>query len=171
MRAPLLIPILGSILFALVPTSALAETPPASDPTFDPLTFFAGRTEGRGRLKVDLRPARAVVVHGRGRVERDGTLVLDQTVVEGTTPAIERRWTFRAAGLGRYAGTLSDAAGPVAGDVAGSRLHLHFRMHGGIIADQRIDLAADGASAHNRMTFRKLGVVVARLDEVITRER
>ena len=143
---------------------------PVRAATFDPLTFFAGRTEGRGRLKVDLMPAKPVTVHGRGHVEADGTLVLEQTVIEEGKPATTRRWIFTATGPGHYAGTLSDAAGPVAGDVVGSQLHLHFHMRGGIVADQRLDLAAGGQSAHNRMTFRKLGVVVARLDEVIRRE-
>ncbi len=155
------------LLAVLLPATAVAAPPPA--PTFDPLVFFAGRTEGQGRLKVALSPHKAVTVHGRGRVERDGSLTLDQTVTEGDKPPTERRWTFTALGNGRYAGTLTDAVGPVAGDVTGNRLHLHFHMKGGIVADQRIDLAPGGQSAHNRMSFRKFGIVVARLDETIRR--
>lgn len=157
----------GVALAAAGSAGSAAAVP--SGPTFDPLVFFAGRTEGRGSLKIMLSRARSVTVHGRGRVEPDGTLVLEQTVIEGDKAPADRRWTFRPAGPGRYTGTLTDAAGPVAGDVAGSRLHLHFRMHGRITADQRLDLAPDGQSAHNRMTFRKMGMVVARLDETIVR--
>ena len=57
----------------------------------------------------------------------------------------------------------------MAGDVTGRRLHLHFHMKDGVVADQKIDLADDGESAQNHMTFRKLGVIVARLDETIRR--
>ena len=156
---------------ALLPAIAHAAPlpPPLPAPVFDPLVFFAGRTEGRGSLKIMAAAGQPVTVHGRGRLAGDGTLRLDQTVIEGDKAPTDRRWTFTAAGPGHYTGTLTDAAGPVAGDVTGNRLHLHFRMHGGIVADQNIDLAPDGQSAHNRMTFRKLGVVVARLDETIRR--
>ncbi len=154
----------------LVLLAVAAMGSPTSAATFDPLTFFAGHTEGRGTLKVVLSHRRPVTVHGRGRVE-DGTLVLDQTVIGGGDAApTERRWTFRAAGPGHYTGTLTDASGLVAGTVAGNRLHLHFHVHRGIVADQWLDLAPDGQSAYNRMTFRKMGMVVARLDETIRRE-
>ncbi len=154
-----------NLLFAVL----LAAATPAAAATFDPLAFFAGRTEGRGTLKILLHRTVPVVVHGRGT--RDGdTLRLDQTVIEGDKPPAERRWTFTAATLPHYTGTLTDAVGPVSGDVDGARLHLHLHLHGGIVADQRIDLADDGRSAHNRMTFRKFGIVVARLDETIRRQ-
>jgi len=152
-----------AILGAVAPVSA------ATGPRFDPVQFFAGRTEGRGTLKIVLTKRQSVVVHCRGRIMSDGALVLDQTVIEGDKPPATRQWTFRPAGPGRFAGTLSDAAGPIAGSVTGSRLHLHFQMRGGIVADQRLDLAADGASAQNHMTFRKFGVVVGTLDETIRR--
>jgi len=158
---------LAPVAFAAAFAAVLAA--PAAAATFDPLTFFAGHTEGRGTLKVVVGPHTPVIVHGRGHVDGDGSLVLEQTVVEGRKRPGERRWTFRALGGGRYAGTLSDAAGPVVGEVAGPRLHLHFHMRGGIVADQRLDLSSDGQQAHNRMTFRKLGVIVARLDETIRR--
>lgn len=157
--------LLVTLLLATIGAAA-----PADPPTFDPLTFFAHRTEGRGTLKTIVGKATPVVVNGTGRVA-DDALTLDQTVRQGDKAATIRRWTFRAAGAGRYAGTLSDAAGPVAGNVAGRRLHLHFRMHGGIVADQWLDLAADGQSAQNHMTFRKFGVRVAVLDETIRRVR
>lgn len=166
MRLLLFVPLLA----AAPCVSRPALPPPAPAPVFDPAQFFAGRTEGRGMLKIMLSRRTPVVVHGHGRIAADRSLVLDQTVSEGGKVPTERQWTFRAAGPGRFAGTLSDAAGPVGGDVAGNRLHLHFRMHGGIVADQLLDLAPDGQSAHNRMTFRKLGIVVATLDETIQRE-
>lgn len=156
---------------ALVPASLVARTlpPPLPSPVFDPARFFAGHTEGTGRLTVILARHQPVHVDGRGRVDGAGVLTLDQTVTEGAKVPTTRRWTFTPAGPERYSGTLTDATGPVAGDVTGNRLHLHFHMKGGVIADQLIDLASDRQSAHNLMTFRKFGVVVARLDETIRR--
>ena len=168
MRRPA--PIAAIALLAALAGGPGAAAVPAAPATFDPVAFFAGRTEGRGRLKVMFARARPITVHGRGRVEPDGSLVLDQTVAGGGSAAPEeRRWTFTRVAPGRYTGTLTDATSPVAGEVDGPRLHLRFRVKHGIVADQWLDLAPGGGSAHNRMTFRKFGMVVARLDETITR--
>ena len=160
------------VLAALAPASLTAHAvpPPRPSPVFDPVRFFDGRTQGTGTLTIMMMKRQPVRVQGYGRVDRDGVLTLDQIVTEGRKPPTGRRWTFTPAGPGRYTGTLSDAAGPVAGDVTGNRLHLHFRMKGDIVADQLLDLAPDGQSTHNRMRFRKFGVVVARLDETIRRD-
>lgn len=163
--------LLPFLLAALLTPSAVfaASLPPAPSPVFDPARFFEGHTQGTGSLKIVAAKRQPVRVEGRGRVDSDGVLVLDQTVTEGGKPPAKRSWTFRQTAPGRYTGTLSDAAGPVSGDVTGNRLHLHFRIHGGIVADQLLNLSGDGQSAHNRMTFRKFGVIVARLDETIRR--
>lgn len=141
----------------------------AATPAFDPLRFFAGATEGRGRLAIVFHRARGVRVHGAGRVEPDGTLVLDQRVEQEGRPATTRAWRIRAVAPGRYAGTLTDATGPVTGEADGPRLHLRFRAAHGIRVDQWLLLAPDGRSAQNRLTARKFGLVVARLDERISR--
>jgi hypothetical protein len=154
-----------AVLIAL----AIATPAPAAAPArFDPLAFFAGRTEGTGRLKIVLRRGRGVRVEGRGRVEQ-GTLVLDQRVAEEGKPPRTRTWRIRAVAPGRYAGTLSDAAGPVAGETSGDRLHLSFPMTGGLRAEQWLQLEPGGRAARNRLVVRKLGITVARLDERIVR--
>lgn len=158
------VPIAAALtLAACAPAVPLA----APAPVFDPLAFFAGRTEGRATLKIVLGAARAVRVEGTGRVEPDGALVLDQVVTQKGKPATRRRWRIRRTGPFTYAGTLSDAVGPVTGEVAGNRLHLRFAMKGGLATDQWLTLAPDGRSAANLLTARKFGVVVARLDETI----
>lgn len=142
-------------------------SPVAAAPRFDALAFFTGRTEGSGAMKIMFGRHRAVHVHGNGRIERDGTLVLDQTVERDGKPATQRTWRIRRDGSDGYGGTLSDARGPITGETVGDRLHLRYRAPGGVRVEQWLTLAPDGRSARNRLTARKLGVVVARLDETI----
>lgn len=149
------------MLTALLLAAAVAD--------FDPMRFFAGQTRGAGTLKVLLRARVPIAVRGAGRIERDGTLVLDQVVAEGRKPARTRQWRLRRVAPGRYVGTLSDARGPVTGKVDGNRLHLRFATPGGFAIQQWLTLAPDGRSAANRLEARRFGITVATLDERITR--
>ena len=151
--------------------AGLYTPPPPAVPTpaFSAQRFFGGRTQGDGMLKIALSKPRHVIVDGRGRIESDGTLVLDQAVSQEKAAPEHRQWRIHETSVGHYAGTLSDATGPVSGDVTGNQLHLRFTMKHGLIADQWLELAADGQSAQNRMTFSKFGLVVARLNETIRR--
>ena len=56
---------------------------------------------------------------------------------------------------------------PSPGDASGNRLHLRFRMKGGIDGEQWLYLASGGQSASNHTVFRKFGIAVATLDETI----
>lgn len=141
----------------------------AATPDFDPFRFFAGQTRGEGALKVILRGPVAVTVEGAGRVDPDGTLVLDQVIAEGQKPPRTRQWRLRRVAPGRYQGTLTDARGPVLGEVTGDRLHLRFTTPQGFKVEQWLTLAPDGRSAVNRLEARRLGVKVATLDERITK--
>ena len=156
------------LLLLLAPALAV-QAAPAPAPTFDAIAFFTGRTEGVGRLKIAMRAARPLAVHGTGTVAPDGTLVLTQTVEQAGAPPRRRAWRIRAVAPGRYAGTLTDAVGPVVGETHGNRLRLAYRMKRGLAAEQWLTLAPDGRSAANVLTVRKFGVVVGRLTETITR--
>lgn len=140
-------------------------------PGFDPIAFFAGSTEGRGSLKVMTRHRQAVLVEGHGVVTPDGAIVLDQEVRRGGEAPTHRTWHLHSVGTGQFAGRLSDASGPVTGDVSGNCLHLRFAMKGGLRAQQWLYLQPGGRSAHNRLVVTKLGVPVASLDETIVRRR
>lgn len=157
------------LLLALAGAAPAAATPAAAAPRFDAIAFFTGATEGRGRLHVALHRPKPVAVDGTGRVAPDGTLVLRQVVEQNGKPARTREWRIRANAPGHYTGTLSDAAGPITGESVGARLHLTFRMKGGLAAEQWLTLAPDGRSARNVLTVRKLGIPVARLVETIRR--
>jgi hypothetical protein len=130
------------------------------------LGFFEGRSEGLATLKVVFRGRVPVRVESFGRVEA-GTLVLRQIVHEGAKPPRERAWRISETAPGRFTGTLSDAAGPVTAEATPGRLHILFAMKGGVDAEQWLTLAPDGRSAHNVLTARKFGIVVAVLDETI----
>lgn len=149
---------------------APANLPRARDaPVFDPIAFFAGRTEGTGVLKIAFKAPDALRVHGTGRVEADGALVLDQNVERDGKPSEHREWHITRTARG-YTGTLSDAQGPVQIDVRGSRLHLRYRAKtGGLQVEQWLDLSADSRRADNVLVFTKLGIRVARLSETIRR--
>lgn len=146
---------------------ALITSSAAPAPRFDPLDFFAGRTEGVGRMKIALGPTREVRVHGRGLIQPDGTIVLDQDVDRENKPPEHRSWRIRETAPGVYAGSLSDAGGPIVGETVDGRLHLSYRSKSGYAVDQWMTLSPDGRSAVNRLTARKMGVVVAHLDETI----
>ena len=154
-----------------LPILLAVATPAAADPPprFDPIVFFAGHTEGTGDMKIVMHGIQAMAVHGHGTVDADGTLVLDQVVDRHGQPPREREWRIRPTTPGHYAGTLTDAVGPVAGEAIGDRLHLAYRMKGGLAVEQWLTLAPDGGSARNVMRVRKLGMVVAHLDETIRR--
>ena len=141
----------------------------APAPTFDAIRFFTGATEGTARMKIVFGRTRAVHVHGRGRVEPDGTLVLDQVVAREGSPETRRQWRIRQDTPDHYTGTLTDAVGPISGETVGDRLHLRYRAKHGVAIEQWLTLAADGRSASNHLTARKLGLTVARIDETITK--
>jgi hypothetical protein len=137
--------------------------------SFDPIAWFTGATEGSGRLHKVFSKPRAVRVAGFGAVTPDGTLVLGQSVeIAGSAPRT-RQWRLRRVAPGRYTGTLSDAVGPVAVTGEGPRLTVRYAMGGGLVVEQVLTLAAGGREVRNVMKVRKLGIVVARLDELIRR--
>ncbi|MEA1086335.1 DUF3833 family protein [Sphingomonas sp. CD22] len=142
---------------------------PAATPVFDPIAFFRGATHGTGMLAVVFHHRQTTDVRGFGTVQDDGSIQLDQDVMRDGAKPQHRTWRLRATTPGHYAGTLTDAVGPVVADATGNQLHIRFAMKGGLRVDQRLALQPEGRVALNRMTVTKLGIVVARLDERIER--
>jgi len=147
---------------------AAAQPAAAARPAFRPDLFFAGRTQGRGTVKIatSSRP-RILEVEGVGRTEADGVLVLDQLVrLDGK--ATRRSFRIRRAADGSWEGTLTDAAGPVAASVAGDTLRLSYRMkRAGMRMNQTLTLLPGGRTVLNRARVTMLGVPVARIEETI----
>lgn len=160
----------GLLVAACVPAGHLAGAR-APAPTFDAIAFFAGDTRGVGSLKVMTRRREPVRVAGHGVVTPDDAIVLTQDVRRGDRAVVHRTWHLHMVAPGRLAGTLSDAAGPVAGDVHGNTLHLAFAMPHGLRAQQWLVLQPGGRESRNRLVITKWGLPVASLDETITRLR
>jgi hypothetical protein len=78
-----------------------------------------------------------------------------------------RHWRLRRTAPGHYGGSLTDAEGPFTARVDGNRLHIRFRMSGGLDAEQWLTLQANGTEAHNVMHVRKFGLSIAALEERI----
>ena len=164
-RLALLLPL---ALAGCAHTPRIAATPiaPASEPTFDVFAFFDGRSEGEGRLSKVFSGSERTQVNSFGKVE-DGVLHLTQTIREGDKPQRKREWVIRKDGPNHYTGTLTDAEGPVTGEVEGNRLHLSFTMKGGFPTEQWLTLSNGRDRAYNVMKVRKFGITVAVLSEDI----
>ena len=142
---------------------------PAAPPTFDPLIFFTGASRGEGTLKVLTKPSVPISVQSQGRPDGKGGITLDQTIREGSKPARQRRWVIRATSPTTMTGTITDNPGPVTGRLDGNRLLFNYTMKGGLKVEQVMTIQPGGRSLLNRMTIRKFGLPVARVDEVITK--
>ena len=149
---------------------AFPPPPEALDhPVFSPEVFFAGRTQGIGRLERLVGRSQGLRVESHGRFEPDGSFRLDQAVTFDDGSVERRSWRMQRTGPHTYAATLSDAAGPVSLEVDGNRLRIRYRMRPAVSMDQRLDLRPDGRSALNRATVSVLGIPWARVTEEITR--
>jgi hypothetical protein len=142
----------------------LAAAPPATAPE----AFFVGRTEGSGVVQMALSGSHKVRDVSRGRVDRSGALLLDQMVYEEGKPARRRSWRLVRAPGNRVTGTISDAVGPVTGDINGNVLHLRYRAReANAQVEQWITLHPGGRTASNRMVFKKFGFKAATLNSTI----
>ena len=134
---------------------------------FDPVAFFTGATQGRGELKELFGKPKKTSTHSVGRVDKDGWLILDQTVAVEGDPLRQRQWRLKLVGQGKYRGTLSDAKGPVEVEVRGQSVRIRYVMKGNIKVEQQITPLAGGRSLINRGIFRKFGMKVAIMKEQI----
>ena len=145
---------------------ALAAARPA--PAFDPVAFFRGRTHGEGELRIIFQQPKAMRVESLGRDEPNGDLTLQQVVHEPGKPPRTRYWRLRKTGPAAYAGTLTDAAGPVRIDTVRGNLRIRYKGKDHLDFEQWLTPAGP-RRIDNRMKVKRFGFVVAHLDEVITK--
>jgi hypothetical protein len=147
---------------------ALAILLAAAPPPTAPEHFFVGRTEGAGTVQMTLAGSHKVRDHSRGHLDRSGALILEQIVEEEGKPTRRRSWRLARAGGNRISGTISDAVGPVTGEMRGNVLHLKYRAReANAQVEQWITLHPNGRTASNRMVFRKWGLKAATLESTI----
>lgn len=140
----------------------------AAAPATAPEHFFVGRTEGAGTVQMTLSGSHKVRDQSRGRLDKSGALILEQIVYEEGKPTRRRSWRLVRAGGNRIAGTISDAIGPVTGELKGNVLHLKYRAReANAQVEQWITLHPGGRTASNRMVFRKWGLKAATLESTI----
>lgn len=154
-----------TIVFALA-AGLVTPASAAGERERDPLGFFEGRTESVSTVKIILKKPYNSRAIGIGKISADGSLLLVQRV-EGEGAPKTRRWHIRQVGPGRFAGTMTEAAGPVSIEEIDGRYRFRFKMHGGLSVEQWVTPAADGRSASNRVTVRKFGIKVGQAEGVI----
>src|SRR4051794_38394677 len=145
--------VLAPLLLAV--TTPGPERPPSASQQI--ASFFEGRTQSRGELRRMFSKTHIMTSISIGRIEPDGTLVLEQTVEETDTAPVSRVWRLRETRPGHCTGTVSDGVGPVQGEFTANRLHLAFELKGGLMVEQWLTLNPDGRSASNRLKIREFG--------------
>ena len=133
---------------------------------FNPVDFFQGKTHGDGVLKIIFQSAKRMTVDSEGRTEKDGSLLLEQTIHEPGKPPRTRYWRLRETGPNRYEGSLTDAASAVRVDVDKDSVRIRYKGKDHLDFDQL--LTPDGPrQVHNSMRVKRFGFTVAHFEETI----
>jgi len=134
-----------------------------------PLRFFEGHTEMLSVVRVMMkRPYRSRTL-GSGQILPDGSLALVQQIYDEGKPPTQRRWLVRQVAPSRYAGTMTEAVGPVSVRQVGGSYRFKFRMKGNLAIEQWVTPLPGGASARTDLTVRKMGLRVATSTGTISR--
>ena len=143
----------------------IAAAAPA-DNSFNPVEFFRGRTRGEGTLKIIFQSPKRISVDSEGSLEKDGALILKQTVHEPGKAARTRYWRLRQTGPNRFEGTLTDAASPVRVDVVKERVRIRYKGKDHLDFDQWL-APRSSKEVSNSMRVKRFGITVAHFEEVI----
>ena len=156
------------IAFALAACGA-AVPPEAAEQgeAFDPVAFFTGRSHGDGKLDQIMKGIRTVTVDSVGTPEANGSLTLTQRIAMQGDPPRTRVWKLKQVAPGRYAGSLTDASGPVETVAIGRAIRIRYPMKGGLMVEQWLVALPGGRALDNRLTVTKWGMRVATLRERI----
>lgn len=145
-----------SLMFAAAAPPAAAHSVQLADP----LRFFEGTTEAVATVRIAMQERYVSHSLGRGRIKPDGSLEFIQHVNEQGRGKFDRLWKIREVGPGRFAGSMSEALGPVRIDQIGNRYRFRFRLKDNLSAEQW--LTPEGLTvARTKLTIRKFGIAVA----------
>lgn len=135
----------------------------------DPMRFFEGRTEMLSTVKVVMSKPYKSRTLGQGRLLDDGSLALVQQVQDEGKPTTSRRWKIRKIDNDSFAGTMSEAVGPVKVEEVGGRYRFNFKMKGNLAVEQWVTPMADGRTAKSSASVKKFGMRVATSEGFIRR--
>lgn len=146
---------LAVVAVTLLPSAAVADSDRA------PLQFFNGKTEMVSTIKVIMKkPFRSRAI-GTGRILSDGSLSLAQQVFDEGQPTKQRNWKIRQIASGHYAGTMTEAVGPVTVEEVDGKFRFKYKMKGNLAVEQWMTPLAGGNAAKSIVTVRKFGMKVA----------
>ena len=148
---------------------AAAFTSAAAPRSIGDLRFLEGATESVSIMKVMMQKPFVSRCIGQGKIHDDGSLELVQHVTEEGRRTFDRRWYIYQVAPGRFAGTMSEAKGPISIQKIGSRYVLRFVMKGNLSVEQWFTPQANMTSAQTRLTVRRFGIAVAHSDGSIRR--
>lgn len=153
-------------MIALTAPDAAIAAPAPRQAAFNPVEFFRGKTHGEGNLKIIFQSPEKMSVDSEGSAEKDGSLLLKQTIHEPGKPPRIRYWRMRQTGPNLFEGTLTDAAGPVRVDVQRNRLRIRYEAKNHLNFDQWLTPTGP-RQVNNAMKVKRFGITVAHYDEVI----
>ena len=159
-----------AIVAFLALTACTAAAPPEATqagPAFDPIAFFTGTSHGDGQLDQIMKGARTITVDSVGTPEADGSITLTQHIVTQGDKPRDRVWRLKQVAPGRYAGSLTDANGPVETVAIGRAIRIRYPMKSGLQVEQWLVALPGGTALDNRLTVTKWGMRVATLHERI----
>ena len=146
---------LAIVAVTILPSAAVADS------TRAPLQFFNGKTEMVSTIKVIMKkPYRSRAI-GTGRILTDGSLSLAQQVFDEGQPTKRRDWKIRQITSGHYAGTMTEAVGPVTVEEVDGKYRFNYKMKGNLAVEQWMTPLAGGDAAKSVVTVRKFGMKVA----------
>ena len=148
----------------------------AGGPVLEPERYFEGRTSSFGVFENSGgAPTGRFSTEAVGRREGDA-LVLDQTIRFGDGSVMQRQWRLRRVDAHRYEATAGPVSGTAYGQANGRVFHWTYTLSlppgdwlRRVKFEHWMHLADDGETLLNRITIRKLGVVVGRASEVFRR--
>jgi hypothetical protein len=138
-------------------------------PLQHPLRFFEGRTETIGTMKAIMKRTHRVESIGHGTIGADGALTLVQQVRDEGEAPHQRIWHIHQVGPTQFAGTMTEASGPIVIDQVGEGYRFRFNLKGGLAAEQWLVPNRDGSSGSSVLTVRKFGMTVARSEATVRR--
>ena len=154
---------LSVIALTLLPSAAVADSDRA------PLQFFSGKTEMISTIKVIMKKPFRSRALGTGRILPDGSLSLAQQVFDEGEPTKQRNWKIRQIASGHYAGTMTEAVGPVEVEEVDGKYRFNYKMKGNLAVEQWMTPLAGGNAAKSIVTVRKFGMKVASSTGIIKR--